>query len=113
MVNIYKGSPFIHSHGQKLLPISDLHTTTMQGTDITESFEVHHIHTERVEPVLAKFYIRDAKQPRNIKLTFHENGFYRTLKRRIADKLQTIDRRPERHTKVSTGKCVFVAIDGA
>lgn len=71
-----------------------------RGTDITESFEVHHIYTERVEQVLAKFYVRNAKEPRNVKLTFHDTGFYRTLKRRIGEKLLTIDRTPERHTKV-------------
>lgn len=72
------------------------------GTDITEAFEVHHIYTERVEQVLAKFYVRQAARPRNVKLTFHATGFYRTLKRRIGEQLLTIDRRPEFHSKVHT-----------
>lgn len=62
---------------------------------------MHHIYTERVEQVLSKFYVRDAAQPRNVKLTFHNSGFYRTFKRRIGEKLLTIDRRPELHSKLT------------
>lgn len=70
-----------------------------KGTDITEAFESHHIATN-VENILPKFKVRDAKEPRNIKLTFKENGFYRTLKSRIRDELPKVDRSPERMTKI-------------
>lgn len=92
---LYELGGFIDTHpgGREWLQLT-------KGTDITESFEVHHIYMARVETVLAKFYVRDAKAPRNVRLTFHETGFYRTLKRRIGEKLLTIDRRPEFHTKV-------------
>lgn len=78
---------------------------SLKGTDITESFEVHHIHAERAEKRLAEFYVREAAAARNVKLTFHPDGFYRTLKHRVANIMQTIDRKPEEHTKVFV--CVY------
>lgn len=62
-----------------------------QGTDITEAFEVHHINHEKVEKVLQEYWVRDAKLPRNFKFTFKETGFYRTVRRRVAEKLKTIN----------------------
>lgn len=64
-----------------------------KGTDITEVFETHHIGT-RAESLLPKYKIREAKEPRNVRLTFKEDGFYRTLKRRVRDKLPEVDRTP-------------------
>lgn len=58
-----------------------------QGTDITEMFESHHM-SERAENMLPKFHIRSAKSPRNSLLTFKNDGFYRTLKRRVRDELK-------------------------
>lgn len=63
----------------------------MQGTDITEAFEVHHINYAKAEYLLQDYRVRDAKKPRNFRLTFKETGFYRTLRRRIAEKLKTVD----------------------
>lgn len=45
--------------------------------------------------VLAKFYVREASKPRNYKYTFDENGFYRTLKRRVVEKLGKIDKKAD------------------
>lgn len=64
-----------------------------KGVDITEQFETHHI-TEKAEKLLSKFYVRDAALPRNYDFTFAKNGFYKTLKRRVADQLDDLDRRP-------------------
>jgi hypothetical protein len=61
-----------------------------ENTDITEMFETHHI-SDKAEKLLTKFYVRDAALPRNYKLTFHEDGFYRTLKRRVVKKLSEAD----------------------
>lgn len=46
--------------------------------------------------MLPKYYVRAARSPRNVRLTFHKHGFYRTLKRRVADKLLTVDYAPVR-----------------
>ncbi|XP_050077689.1 cytochrome b5-related protein-like [Anopheles maculipalpis] len=69
-----------------------------KGTDITEAFETHHI-SLRAEQMLPKFYVRQATQPRNVKFTFHEHGFYRTLKRRIRDQLVRVDPAPKEQSR--------------
>lgn len=70
--------------------IDSLLTDLSQGIDVTEAFEAYHI-SDKASKVLAKYYIREAVTARNYKLTFNENGFYRTLKRRVAEKMDTID----------------------
>lgn len=64
-----------------------------KGIDITEQFETHHI-TDTAEKMLKKFYVRDASSPRNYKITFNEDGFYKTLKRRVASKIDSINKIP-------------------
>ena len=44
--------------------------------------------------------MRDSVLPRNYKFTFDENGFYRTLKRRIAEKVDKLDRSPVKTSKL-------------
>ncbi|KFB49248.1 hypothetical protein ZHAS_00017357 [Anopheles sinensis] len=61
-----------------------------KGTDITEAFETHHI-GRKAERMLPRFYVRRATKPRNVRLTFDEHGFYRTLKRRIRNQLDQVD----------------------
>lgn len=64
-----------------------------KGTDITELFETHHV-TSRAENLLPKYKVREAIQPRNIRLTFKDDGFYRTLKRKVRDKLPELNNAP-------------------
>lgn len=64
-----------------------------KGIDITEQFETHHI-TDKAELFLKKFYVREAAKPRNYKFTFSDDGFYKTLKRRAAGKIDGLDRTP-------------------
>lgn len=59
----------------------------LQGTDITEAYETHHFNFDKTNAILQKYHVRKAALPRNMKLTFEENGFYKTLKRRVVDKL--------------------------
>ncbi|GAB0086964.1 Cytochrome b5-related protein [Sergentomyia squamirostris] len=82
---IYDLTDFVEHHpgGREWLEMT-------KGTDITEAFEAHHI-SEIPEKLLEKFKIRDAKEPRNFTLTFKDDGFYRTLKRRVREKLKNID----------------------
>lgn len=62
-----------------------------KGIDITEAFEASHVRSfTKVEQVLAKYYIRHIESPRNSPYTFHESGFYRTLKRRADPILQQV-----------------------
>lgn len=40
--------------------------------------------------MLPKFYVRDAKTPRNSPFTFKEDGFYRTLKKLVYEELEKV-----------------------
>ncbi|KAL3272610.1 hypothetical protein HHI36_014078 [Cryptolaemus montrouzieri] len=63
-----------------------------KGTDITEAFETHHIRGV-AENFLPKYFERKAKSVRNYPFTFHENGFYRTLKKRIRTEVDKVPRK--------------------
>jgi len=55
-----------------------------RGTDITEAFESSHVvNVDKVESILAKYYIKEANHPRNSPYVFKDDGFYKTLKRRV------------------------------
>lgn len=51
---------------------------------------MHHINHGKVTSILQEYRVRDAKHSRNFKFTFNETGFYRTIRRRAAEKLKTI-----------------------
>lgn len=72
-----------------------------KGHDITEAFITHHINTEKVEPLLKKYRVKETTRPRNVKLTFNEDGFYMTLRRKVAAKLPEIKKRTKIYSKVS------------
>lgn len=69
----------------------------LQGTDITEAFECHHLNPV-VEKMIEKYFIKDAKTPRNSPFTFKEDGFYRTLKRAVREELKKIPPSERRRT---------------
>lgn len=91
---LYDLTDFINHHpgGSHWLQIT-------RGIDITEQFETHHI-TTKAENMLSKFYVRDAIAPRNYKFTYEENGFYKTLKRRVRAQLSDLDQLPVKLSKV-------------
>lgn len=84
--SLYDLTDFIKSHpgGPDWLILT-------KGTDITEAYETHHLYPEKLEPYLKKYYVRPASTPKNMKLTFHPDGFYITLRKRVSDKLRQID----------------------
>lgn len=61
----------------------------MQGLDITEAFEVHHL-TTLPEEMLKKYFVKKAVSKRNAPFTFKDNGFYKTLKKEVIKTLPTI-----------------------
>lgn len=72
-----------------------------QGTDITELFETHHI-SGKARLLLSNFYVRDAREARNSRITFTDDGFYQSLKEKVADFLPVLDRsEARRFTNVS------------
>ncbi len=70
-----------------------------KGTDITEPFETHHLHS-KAEKLLPKYYVKEAAAPRNYKITFNEDGFYMRLKGKVKDRLKSLDNRPAFYSKV-------------
>ncbi|KAK7067347.1 hypothetical protein SK128_010311 [Halocaridina rubra] len=64
-----------------------------KGTDITEAFETSHF-TSSPEKILDKYYVQDIAIPRNSPYTFHEDGFYKKLKRKALPILQKSGRGP-------------------
>lgn len=70
-----------------------------KGTDITEAYECHH-YTLKPDQILPKYFVRKASKPRNFKFNFDENGFFMTLKRRIREKMETLDQSKGNTTKV-------------
>lgn len=67
---------------------------TTRGTDITEAFESSHI-SASAEKILSKYYLKDAATPRVSPYTFHDDGFFRTFKRKVRPVLQKVGRGPD------------------
>ncbi|XP_047510039.1 cytochrome b5-related protein-like isoform X2 [Pieris napi] len=93
---LYDLESFIDRHpgGREWLELS-------KGLDVTEAFEAHHLNPS-TEKMLSKFYIRDAKSPRNSPFTFQDDGFYRSLKRRVWEELKTIPKMENRRSDMVT-----------
>lgn len=100
---LYDLTQFIDNH-----PGGKFWLETSKGTDITEAFESHHI-SNSAEQILPKYYVRDAKGPRNSPFTFEENGFYRTLKRRIAPVLKELQRNHKQTTSVYISDLLLIS----
>lgn len=80
-----------------------------RGTDITEAFESHHI-SSGPSKLLQYYFIRKAVTPRNSKLTFDDDGFYKTLKRRVAPKLKSIKKHNMWKTKIMADLLLILTI---
>nr|CAD7453415.1 unnamed protein product [Timema tahoe] len=79
--DLYELSSWMYRHpgGAEWLDIT-------KGTDITEAFEAHHV-SKIPEAILKNFHVRAASTRRNSPYTFKEDGFYRTLKKRVREAL--------------------------
>jgi hypothetical protein len=71
----------------------------LQGSDITEAFEAHHL-TKAPEYLLKQFFIRSASEPRNSPYTFKDDGFYHTLKRKAQPVLAKLPPGPSKQSKL-------------
>jgi hypothetical protein len=76
-----------------------MYTFPLQGSDITEAFEAHHI-PKTAEYLLQQFFVRPATEPRNSPYTFTDDGFYRTLKRRARPILAKLPPGPSTQAKL-------------
>ncbi|XP_031331640.1 cytochrome b5-related protein-like isoform X2 [Photinus pyralis] len=85
---LYDLTHFVETH-----PGGRFWIETTQGLDITESWESHHI-SSKAEQLLPKYFVRKARTPRNSPFTFHEDGFYKTLKGRVRSLLPHLPKDP-------------------
>lgn len=80
-----------------------------KDTDITEAFETHHLNPN-IEKMLEKYYVRDAKAPRNSPFTFKDDGFYCTLKRKTYEELKKIPKDANKSTNNITDGLFFTLL---
>ncbi|KAF4520003.1 hypothetical protein B566_EDAN007151 [Ephemera danica] len=75
--DLYDFSEFVERHpgGEEWLQLT-------VGTDITEAFECHHI-SPMPSKMISQYFVKKAKTPRNSPYTFHSDGFYAKLRRRV------------------------------
>lgn len=85
---LYDLTEFVHQHpgGVDWIQMT-------KGHDITEAVETHHVFQDRLQPFLRKYKVRDTDKPRNSRLTFDKDGFYVTLRNRVAAKLPELNDR--------------------
>ncbi|CAO1355231.1 unnamed protein product [Diamesa serratosioi] len=83
-----------------------------EGTDVTDQFETFHM-SERPTQILSKYYIRDAIKPRNYKITYENDGFYKTLKERVSEKMKTVDKSPLKMSKFYCDFMLFLLLTTA
>jgi cytochrome b involved in lipid metabolism len=81
-----------------------------QGMDITELFETHHL-TSKPEILLHNFYVCEAKARRNCRITFIDDGFYKTLRKKIADQMINVYRDGVERSKVSFAMTDWISLD--
>lgn len=93
---LYDLSDFIRKH-----PGGSDWIKMTSGHDITEAFITHHFMSEKSVQILNKYRVKETNRPRNVKLTFHENGFYMTLRRKVAAKLPEIKKNTKIYSNVS------------
>jgi len=90
--HLYDLSTFKHPGGNSWLELT-------KGTDITEAFETMHV--QNISPaVLEKYKVKPAVGPRNYRYTFNEDGFYKTLKRKVQPILKKSGTGPSLRSKI-------------
>ncbi|KAF5308055.1 hypothetical protein FQR65_LT06430 [Abscondita terminalis] len=91
--NLYDVTEFIDKH-----PGGRFWLEETKGMDITEAFETHHLRNDPPEHLLQKYFVKKITKPRVSPYTFHEDGFYKTLKHRVREVLKTL---PEESFNIS------------
>ncbi|XP_026479105.1 cytochrome b5-related protein-like [Ctenocephalides felis] len=91
---LYDLSRFVENHpgGKEWLEYT-------KGMDITAAFEAHHI-SKTAEKLLPKYFVREARTPSHSLLTFHEDGFYKTLKQRMSEEIKRVPKSVRRKSKL-------------
>lgn len=61
-----------------------------RGHDVTEAFVTHDLRPQIVDPIIKKYQVKETTRQINVKLTFNEDGFYMTMRRRVIERLPKI-----------------------
>jgi len=75
---LYDLTPYLSQH-----PGGIHWLNTTKGMDVTDYFEVFHLNQEKVEHILQKYKVGEVTTPRCTPFLFKEDGFYKTLQRRV------------------------------
>ncbi|CAK1546128.1 unnamed protein product [Leptosia nina] len=104
---LYDFTDFVQSHpgGAQWLECT-------KGTDITEQFITHHL-SGNAEPIIPKYFVRKTKQPRNSPFTFADDGFYSTLKSKIAEKRKEIPKDVRKKSDLITDVLLVLFLIGS
>lgn len=100
----------------KLHPGGNWFIESTKGADITEYFETSHPNQPMVRRMLAKYERKQVFHPRNCPYTYAEDGFYRTLQKRVLLVLKPIPKGPSLQSKMladSTLLCFLLLCCGA
>ncbi|CAK87368.1 unnamed protein product (macronuclear) [Paramecium tetraurelia] len=98
---IYDLSKFLKEHpgGENFLKLT-------QGQDITEMYFAHHLNLDKCQAILSKYYVREADRVQQY-FNFDQNGFYRTLHRRVGDYFKVRDKGPSLSMKLTVISALF------
>ena len=106
--HLYDLSSFQHPGGRSWIELT-------KGTDITEAFETMHV--QDISPALLdKYKVKPAVGARNYRYTFKEDGFYKSLKRKVQPILKQSGTGPSFKSKLiqdmlATGfLCLFLTL---
>ncbi|KAF5293576.1 hypothetical protein FQA39_LY03061 [Lamprigera yunnana] len=84
-----------------------------KGMDITDAFESHHVKSDAHLKLLTNFYIGKATKLRTSPYTFNDDGFYRTLKRKVRPVLKTLPKAYQKTSDLYTDLLLLAALGTA
>ncbi|KAF5293579.1 hypothetical protein FQA39_LY03064 [Lamprigera yunnana] len=105
---LYDLTSFINKH-----PGGKFWIEATKGMDVTNAFESHHIKSDAHLNLLANFYIEKATKPRTSQYTFNDDGFYRTLKRKVRPVLKTLPKDCHKISDLYTDLLLLTALGTA
>lgn len=77
-----------------------------RGQDVTDLFIVHHLNEAKARAILEKYYVGETANKVS-RFTYEENGLYRTIKRRVLERLSIKEIQSETVSKIYG--CIFLA----
>ncbi|KAF5293577.1 hypothetical protein FQA39_LY03062 [Lamprigera yunnana] len=106
--DLYDLTSFINKH-----PGGKFWIEATKGMDVTEAFESHHIKSDAHLNLLPNFYVEKATKPRTSPYTFNDDGFYRTLKRKVRPVLKTLPKDCHKTSDLYTDLLLLTALGTA